>query len=73
MKKIELTPAEIQVIEDQLAGKIELHTATDEQQELLSGIIDRAEQLYLSNPAEDIDGDLIAWFYNRYKQQNKNN
>lgn len=68
MGKIELSASEIEVIELQLDGKIEINTATDEQQAILSGVIDKAEAL-----ADELDDyefdDLIKWFYDKYKNQ----
>lgn len=45
MKRIELTEQEIQVIKAQLNGEIGAFTATPEQQQLLMGVIDKAEAL----------------------------
>ena len=42
MKKIELTEKEIEVIRQQLNGAIEVHSATDEQQQLIMGVLDKA-------------------------------
>lgn len=68
MAKIELTAKEIEVIEQQLQGKIEVYTATDEQQEILGGVIDKATEL-AQQTQEDFD-DLIQWYYDKYKAQN---
>lgn len=65
-----LTDDEIKVIELQLAEKIEIATATEEQKVLLMGVIDRAEDLMRELDAYDeLDDDLIAWYYNKYKAQ----
>lgn len=70
MAKIELTKEEIEVIELQLALKIDIDTVTEEQKKLLMGIIDRAEALMFElNAVEESGDDLIAWYYNKYKEQ----
>ena len=70
MAKIELTKEEIEVIELQLALKIDIDTVTEEQKKLLMGIIDRAEALMFElNAVEESGDDLIAWYYNKYKAQ----
>lgn len=74
MKKIELSADEIKVIKQQLNGEIEVWNATDEQQKLLTGVIDKAEALMDELDAyDDLDnymaGGLVAWFYDKYKAQ----
>lgn len=70
MKKIELSEQEIQVIKDQLDGKISAFTATPEQQQLLMGVIDKADALMEELDAYDDDySDLIAWFWGKYQAQ----
>lgn len=70
MERIELTQKEIEVIGLQLARKIDISTATDEQKVLLMGVIDRAEALMDELDAYDeLDDDLIRWYYDKYKQQ----
>lgn len=74
MKKIELSADEIKVIKQQLNGEIEVWNATDEQQKLLTGVIDKAEALMDELDAYDdltnyMEGGLIAWFYDKYKAQ----
>lgn len=70
MKKIELSADEIKVIEQQINGEIEISTATEEQQVLLTGVIDKAEALLDELDAYDEMGDdLIKWFYDKYKSQ----
>lgn len=70
MERIELTPKEVEVIELQLAGKVGIFTATDEQKVLLMGVIDRAEALMSELDAYDeLDDSLIRWYYDKYKQQ----
>lgn len=74
MKKIELNADEIKVINQQLNGEIEVWNATDEQQKLLTGVIDKAEALMDELDAYDdldnyMEGGLAAWFYDKYKAQ----
>lgn len=70
MKKIELTADEIKVIEQQLNGEIEVWSATDEQQEILTRVTNDAEALMDELDAYDeLDGDLIQWYYDKYKAQ----
>lgn len=70
MKKIELTADEIKVIEQQLNGEIEVWSATDEQRRILTKVTDDAEALMDELDAYDeLDGDLIKWYYDKYKAQ----
>ena len=74
MKKIELSADEIKVIKQQLNGEIEVWHATDEQKELLMGVIDKADALMDELDAYDdldnyMEAGLIAWFYDKYKAQ----
>lgn len=68
MEKIVLSDDEKVVIEMQLRGEIEIDTATEEQQQLLMGVINKAETL-MDETDEDPGDDLIAWFYEKYKAQ----
>ena len=68
MEKIVLSEDEKVVIEMQLRGEIEIDTATEDQQQLLMGVIDKAEAL-MDETGEDPGDDLIAWFYEKYKSQ----
>lgn len=74
MTKIELSADEVKVIEQQLNGEIEMWTATDEQQELLTSVIDKASALMREMDAyDDLDNymkdGLVGWFYDKYKAQ----
>ena len=71
MAKIELTEKEIEIIDLFLAEKVDIESvATDEQKELLMGVIDRAESLMDELNAYDELGDnLVKWYYNKYKAQ----
>ena len=68
MEKNVLSDDEKVVIEMQLRGEIEIDTATEEQQQLLMGVINKAETL-MDETGEDPGDDLIAWFYEKYKAQ----
>ena len=71
MNKIEFNADEIKVIEQQLNGEIEVWNATDEQQRILTKVTNQAEELLDELDAYDeLDGDLIAWYYRKYKAQN---
>ncbi|MEE1004897.1 MAG: hypothetical protein UH685_06125 [Bacteroidaceae bacterium] len=71
MEKIELTKGEIEIVELFLAEKIDIETvATDEQKELLMGVVDRAEALMEElNAYDELDDNLVRWYYDKYKQQ----
>lgn len=75
MNKIELTAEEIQVINQQLNGEIEVWSATEEQQQLLTGVLDKADELLEELDAYDeldekFGGDLVKWYYAKYQAQN---
>ena len=71
MEKIVLTEKEKEVIDLFLAEKVDIETvATDEQKELLMGVTDRAEALMEElNAYDELDDNLIKWYYNKYKAQ----
>lgn len=73
MKKIELTEKEIEVIHQQLNGEIEVYSATEEQQKLLMGVIDKANKLLDEEDAYDEleaqGNDLIDWYWKKYQAQ----
>lgn len=73
MKKIELTEKEIEVIHQQLNGEIEVHSATEEQQQLLMGVIDKANDLLDEEDAYDEleaqGNDLIDWYWKKCQAQ----
>ncbi len=70
MEKIVLTPEEVEIIELQLAEKINFYNATDRQKVVIMDIIDRAKALMRELDAYDeLGDDLILWYYNKYKSQ----
>ena len=72
MSKIELSEKEIEVINAQLNGDIDGWTATDEQQKLLTGVINKAEALMDELNAYDDDfDDLIKWLWDKYQSKDK--
>lgn len=74
MSKIELSADEIQVINEQLNGEFGAFTATPRQQQLIMGVTDKAIALAEELDAfEDVGEDLIAWYYNKYKEQQSEN
>lgn len=69
MEKIILTAKEIEVINAQLKGEIEVW-AEDEVQEVLGSVIDKADALMEELDAYDeLEGDLIEWYWNKYQAQ----
>ena len=68
MEKIVLSEEEKVVIEMQLRGEIGTFTATPQQQDLLTGVINKAEAL-MDETGEEPGDDLIAWYYEKYKAQ----
>ena len=74
MKKIELSADEIQVIHEQLNGEFGAFTATPRQQQLIMGVTDKAVALADElNAFDDVGEDLIAWYYNKLQEQEKEN
>ena len=74
MKKIMLSTKEIEVINQYLKGEIEVWNATDEQQKLLGGVIDKADALLEELDAYDElqkvpNADLVIWYFEKYKAQ----
>lgn len=73
MKKIILTEREIELINKHLRGEIEVYNATDEEQEVLGNIIDRAddlmEELDAYDALDDLEFDLLRWYLTMYESQ----
>lgn len=70
MKKIELTPAEIDIIEVCERMGVGYDPVTKEQKEAMMSVIDKAEALMHELKAYEESGDdLVKWFYNKYKEQ----
>ena len=69
MSKIELSADEINVIQQQLNGEIEVWNATDEQQKHLTSVIHKAEALDEELGYKDNYSDMIKWFWDKYQEQ----
>ena len=70
MKIIELSKAEIEMIEYYERDEYFHDTMTEEQREIFGGVIDKAEALMHEEKAyEESGSDLIRWFYTKYKAQ----
>lgn len=73
-QKIELTEREIDVIKMQLDGKLELFTGQDDEMDIICDIVRRAESLMHELEAYEESGDdLVAWYWDKYQEQNANN
>lgn len=69
MKKIELTEREIEVIHDQLEGRVE-EWASEEVRKVLGRVLDRAIELMHEEEAyEAVNGNLVLWYWNKYLAQ----
>ena len=69
--KIQLSQEELTVIEKQLNGGVGFEFEEENDKVTMMGVLDKAEALLDELQAyDDIDGDLIAWYYNKYKEQN---
>lgn len=68
--KIILTDEEKTIIEKQLNGDLNTFFMEDREREIIDKVIDDAHALMDELDAYDeLDGDLIAWYYNKYKSQ----
>lgn len=68
-----MTEREIELINKHLRGEIEVYNATDEEQEVLGNIIDRAddlmEELDAYDALDDLEFDLLRWYLTMYESQ----
>lgn len=70
MNKIILTQKEIEIIESQINGTFNIWNASEEDRCILNNITKRADDLLRELDAYDeLEGDLIEWYYNKYKEQ----
>lgn len=70
MNKIILTDKQKAVLLKQLDGSYSPFFASEEEQMALNEVIDMADTLVEELDAIDsIDGDLMAWFWNKYQEQ----
>lgn len=73
-QEIILTQDEIQVINEYFEGKVGSFTATPQQQQLMISVINKAEALLKKLDAYDeLEDDLIQWFWDKYQAQKGNN
>lgn len=69
-QQIILTDEEKNIIEKQLNKKLNPFFMEDREREVIDKVIDDANALMLELDAYDeLDDDLIAWYYNKYKAQ----
>lgn len=70
--KINLTDAELKVLKQDLRGEFYPMTATDEEFEALNSVIAKASKLEEELDAyEEINGNLLQWFYDKFLEYNK--
>lgn len=70
MNRIVLTEDEIKIIEKDLKKEFNPFDASDEEKEILMGVLDKAEELMHELKAyEESGGSLLKWFYDKYKSQ----
>lgn len=70
--KINLTEAELKVLKQDLRGEFYPMTATDEEFEALNSVIAKASKLEEELDAyEEINGNLLQWFYDKFLEYNK--
>jgi len=67
-KKIVLSKQHIEVIERHIAGKITMFGASQKDRELLSDIMEAAEDLMIELKEFEQES-LIEWYYDKYKKQ----
>ena len=69
-KKIVLTDEEKNVIEKQLKGELNAFFAEDREKEVIDKIVEDANALMIELDAfDELDGDLVKWYYDKYKAQ----
>ena len=74
MEKIELTPAEIEAIEVGERMGVGYDPVTEEEKRAMMSVIDKAEALMRKlNAYDELNGNLVLWFYNKYKEQQAQN
>ncbi|MGV8135895.1 MAG: hypothetical protein AB2L20_11830 [Mangrovibacterium sp.] len=66
---IELNDKQKEMIQKYLAGEIEMFGASEEEMEVMTGVIDMAEAKFDELDPEDFDGDLVKWFWEVYQNQ----
>lgn len=72
MKKIELNAKEFDVLERQVKGEINDWMLPPEEIAILNKLIKDAHALLDELDAYDeLNGDLMRWYYNKYKEQSR--
>jgi hypothetical protein len=66
---IELNDKQKEMIQKYLAGDIEMFGASDEEMEVMTGVIDMAEAKFDELNPDDFNGDLVKWFWEVYEGQ----
>jgi hypothetical protein len=66
---IELTDQQKDMVRRYLAGEIHMFGASDEEMEVMTGVIDMAEAKFDELNPEDFDGDLAKWFWELHQKQ----
>ena len=70
MGKIELTNNEINLIHKYLKGELGMFSTPEDEQNIFMTVIDKAEALMIElDAAEESGDDLIAWFWEKYQNQ----
>lgn len=70
MEKIILTDREKEIIESLLKGGVGYEPETSEEKQIIMKVIDDADALIRKlDDWDNLNGDLIAWYYNKYKEQ----
>lgn len=67
--KIELTKKQIEATELHISGRLTAFGASNEHREALMDVIEEAEELMLQLGDFNPEGDLIEWYYDKYKDQ----
>lgn len=70
MKQIILTDAQKAVIEKQINGEFNPFAASNEENDALKQVVQDAEALMKElNAYDELEESLVAWYYNKYKEQ----
>ena len=73
MKQIELTPLELSMLERDLRGEFFPPEQTDEENQALARVIEKADALMEELDAYDeLGNSLMQWFYDKYQAQEAN-
>ncbi len=68
--KIELTEKQIAILKQHLDGKFDPFSASEEDQSIMGEVIDKADALMVELEAfDEIGGDLMQWFWEKYQAQ----